>query len=117
MYFFISMLFGKDIYPIFDSSFKQKHFTVMEKKVEEIKTFVGKNKIFTATFIKKDGSERIMNCQLGVKKHLKGGDQSFNPIERNLLTVFDMQVGEYRMINISTLKQLKAHGEVINFEE
>jgi len=53
----------------------------MEKRVEIIKEFVGKNKIFTATFIKKDGSTRVMNCQLGVKKHLKGGEQKFNPIE------------------------------------
>jgi len=89
----------------------------MEKRVEIIKEFVGKNKIFTATFIKKDGSIRVMNCQLGVKKHLKGGEQSFNPIEKNLLTVFDMQKGEYRMINISTLQELKAHGEVIEFSE
>lgn len=87
------------------------------KKAEIIREFVGKNKIFTATFIKKDGSTRVMNCQLGVKKHLKGGTQAYNPIERNLLTVFDMQKGEYRMINISTLLQLKAHGDVINFPE
>lgn len=89
----------------------------MEKKVEVIKTFVGKNKIFTATFIKKDGSTRVMNCQLGVKKYLKGGEQSFNPIEKNLLTVFDMQKKEYRMINISTLVTLKANKEVIEFTE
>ena len=88
----------------------------MEKKVEIIKEFVGKNKIFTATFIKKDGSTRVMNCQLGVKKHLKGGEQKFNPIEKNLLTVFDMQKGEYRMINISTLITLKANKEIIEFE-
>lgn len=88
----------------------------MEKRVESIKTFVGKNKIFTATFVKKDGTTRVMNCQLGVKKHLKGGEQKFNPIEKNLLTVFDMQKKEYRMINISTLITLKANGEVIEFE-
>ena len=92
---------------------KKKH---MEKKVEIIKEFVGKNKIFTATFIKKDGSTRVMNCQLGVKKHLKGGEQKFNPIEKNLLTVFDMQKKEYRMINISTLITLKANKEIIEFE-
>jgi hypothetical protein len=28
-----------------------------------------------------------------------------------------MQKGEYRMINISTLTELKAHGEVIEFSE
>lgn len=88
----------------------------MEKRAEIIKTFVGKNKIFTATFVKKDGTTRVMNCQLGVKKHLKGGEQKFNPIEKNLLTVFDMQKGEYRMINVSTLITLKANGEVIQFE-
>ena len=89
----------------------------MEKRVEIIKEFVGKNKIFTATFIKKDGTTRVMNCKLGVKKHLKGGEQKFNPIEKNLLTVFDMQKGEYRMINISTLQELKAHGEIVEFSE
>ena len=83
----------------------------MEKRVEVIKEFVGKNKIFTATFIKKDGSTRVMNCQLGVKKHLKGGEQKFNPIEKNLLTVFDMQKGEYRMINTATLLSAKVSGE------
>lgn len=89
----------------------------MEKRVEIIKNFVGKNRIFTATFVKKDGSTRVMNCQIGVKKHLKGGELAYDPIERNLLTVFDMQAQGYRMINCSTILELKAHGEVITFEE
>ena len=89
----------------------------MEKQVLKVKNFVGRNAVFTATFIKKDGSVRVMNCRLGVKKHLKGGELKYNPIEKNLLTVFDMQKGEYRMINISTLVELKAHGEVLTFEE
>ena len=37
-----------------------------------IKHMVGQ-KIFKATFLKKNGDVREMNCKIGVKKHLKGG--------------------------------------------
>jgi hypothetical protein len=38
-----------------------------------IKLLNTNGKIVTVTFTKKDGSIRIMNCRLGVTKHLKGG--------------------------------------------
>lgn len=88
----------------------------MEKKVDQIKEFVGNNKVFTARFIKKDGSERVMNCRRGVKKGVKGVGMSYDPYEKNLLPVYDMQKEAFRMINISTLKELKANKEQIIFE-
>jgi hypothetical protein len=82
----------------------------LEKKL--LLDFLG-NKIFTATFTKKDGSLRVMNCRLGVKKHLKGGQKSYNDDDFNYLTVFDLNKKAYRTININTLKQIKANGKII----
>jgi hypothetical protein len=79
--------------------------------------FNTKGKFFTATFIKKDGSERVMNARLGVKKYLKGGTLKYNPAEFNYVTVFDMGLKEYRTINIDTLKNLKIGKNEYNISE
>ena len=68
------------------------------------------NTIFSVVFLKKSGEIRRMNCMLGVKKHLKGGKLKFNPIERSLLVVFDMQKEAYRMINLETISNIKMKG-------
>jgi len=73
-------------------------------------------KIFTVEFVKKDGTVRKMNARLGVKKHLKGGSLAFDPSERNLLPVFDMQKEGYRMINASTILTIKIGGKEIVLE-
>jgi hypothetical protein len=74
------------------------------------------NQIFSAVFIKKNGERREMLCRLGVKKHLKGGSLAYDAKARNLLPVFDMQKEDYRMINISTLLELKINGVKYHFQ-
>ena len=69
-----------------------------------------KGHVFSVVFLKKDGSIRKMQCRFGVKKHLKGGKVAFNPLERNLLVVFDMQKEAYRMINLETLMTINMKG-------
>ena len=64
-----------------------------------------KGKIFTVTFTKKDGTTRVMNCRLGVTKHLKGGESTLNPNE--YITVYDMQNKGYRAINRATIIDVK----------
>ena len=64
-----------------------------------------KGKIFTVTFTKKDGTTRVMNCRLGVTKHLKGGESTLNPNE--YITVYDMQNKGYRAINRNTIIDVK----------
>jgi len=66
------------------------------------------NKIFSAEFTKKDGSHRLMNARLGVKKGLKENPkpQPYDPKKYNLIRVYDMQINKYRMINLETLKKL-----------
>jgi|APGre2960657404_1045060.scaffolds.fasta_scaffold272445_1 hypothetical protein len=84
--------------------------------VIEFKEMVSDGKIFTVEFVKKDGTVRKMNARLGVKKHLKGGSLAFDPSERNLLPVFDMQKEGYRMINASTILTIKIGGKEIVLE-
>lgn len=73
---------------------------------QEIRDIVG-NKIFSAIFTKKDGSERKMLCKLGVTKHLKGGVKKYDTEALNYLTVYSLDSQAYRTINLNTLKQIK----------
>jgi len=66
-----------------------------------------RGKFFTATFIKKDGTTRVMNARLGVKAYLKGGELPYDPESKGLIPVFDIPKREYRMINLDTLTNLK----------
>lgn len=67
-------------------------------------------KIFAVKFIKNDGTLRMMLARTGVNKNLKGGTNGASA-KNNLVTVWDMAKGGYRMINLKTLLTLKASGE------
>ena len=68
-------------------------------------------KIFSAVFTKKNGEKRLMNCRTKVHRYVKGKGLPFKPQDKGLMTVFDLQKGEYRFINLNTLKELKINGE------
>jgi hypothetical protein len=71
-------------------------------------------KFFTVTFIKKDGTERVMNARLGVKKYLQGGTLAFDAESKGLIPVFDLQAPDpekaYRMVSVDTISKLKIGG-------
>ena len=67
--------------------------------------------IFSVTFTKKDGSIRKMVARLNVKKGVNGKGMAYNPIEKGLLPVYDMQKNGFRMINLSTVTELKIKGK------
>jgi len=67
-------------------------------------------RVFTVTFIKKDGSLREMNCRLGVKKGVKFTGKSVG-LDVPVMRVFDMQVGGFRSINLDTLRTITMNGE------
>ncbi len=73
-----------------------------------------KGKIFSAVFLKKDGTIRRMNCRLNVKKGVNGKGMSYDPIKRGLLPVYDMDKKGFRMININTLISFKVNGKNYN---
>jgi hypothetical protein len=79
----------------------------IDKETAKELIFDTKGKFFTVTFIKKDGSERVMNARLGVKKYLKGGTLKYDPAEFNYITVYDMGAKDYRTVNANTIQNLK----------
>jgi len=80
-----------------------------KETLAEIQT--AKNTIFSVTFIKKDGTVRTMVARLHVKKGLNGKGMAYNPVEKGLLPVWDMQKNGFRMINLKTVTELKIKGE------
>ena len=67
-----------------------------------------KGRWFSCSFIKKDGSKRIMNGRIGCHKGIKGVGRKFQ--KENLVTVFDAQAKEYRMINVDTMLTFNCGG-------
>jgi len=67
-------------------------------KLEQAKGFV------TVTFLKADGSIRRMNCRMGVKKHLKGGESTLDA--GKYVTVYDMGKAAYRAVNRETILEV-----------
>ena len=71
-------------------------------------------KIFSSTFIKKDGTHRLLTARLKVTKGLKENakPRPYNPEEYNLVCVYDMALAKkqikspYRMLNLNTLLTL-----------
>lgn len=61
-------------------------------------------KIMTVKFVKKDGSLRVMNCRLGVTKHLKGGSSTLNPDK--FITVYDLKSEGYRAIDKESILEV-----------
>lgn len=72
-------------------------------------------RFFTVKFTKKDGSERVMNARLGVKKHLKGGVSTTAHIDK-YITVYEGAEASYKNVNLDTVHELHAGGEIIKFE-
>ena len=81
----------------------------MENLVRVIEKTAGK--FFTVVFVKKDGSERVLNGRVGVKKHLSGGRKTVD--ESRYLTVYDVKSGGYRSVNKETIREVRFGGEVL----
>lgn len=65
-------------------------------------------KFFTVVFIKKNGTERILNGRLGVTKHLKGGQCTLD--KEKYLIVYDVVSKGYRAVNVDTIKSVSCDG-------
>ena len=71
--------------------------------------------IYSVTFVKKDGSIRLMNSIKGTKKGVKGVGLRFDPEEKGLIPVYDIQLAKkdpanpdraWRSVNVNTLKEV-----------
>ena len=70
-----------------------------------------KGRIFAVEFVTKKGESRKMLARTGVTKHLKGGELTYDPIEKGMLIVFDMQKQAYRTVNLNTVTSISLEVE------
>ena len=77
--------------------------------VENLLRETENKRIFTVTFVKEDGSIRKMNAMRGVRKGVKGVGLKFNPSDKNLLSVYDMQKKGFRFVNLDDVISFTAN--------
>jgi hypothetical protein len=68
-------------------------------------------KFVTVTFYKKNGDIRVMNCRLGVTKHLKGGQATLD--KEKFLIVYDMVKKGYRAIDKDSIVSVTMDGNTV----
>jgi hypothetical protein len=79
---------------------------------EDILNLVDDKHIFSVRFLKKDGTERTMNCMFGVQKHVTGKGKKFDDADHNLITVYEFKSKGYRSFKADSVIEIKANGEV-----
>lgn len=67
-------------------------------------------RFMSARFKKLDGSTRLMNCRLGVRKYAKGMRSKVEQPWNDYVVVFDAQLREYRTVNLGTLTAIRVDG-------
>lgn len=79
-----------------------------------IADFIAKSngKFVSVTFIKKDGTARVLNGRTGVTKHLKGGVSTVN--HDQYMVVYDTVAQGYRCVNKDTIVSVTCEGLTIN---
>jgi len=68
------------------------------------------NKFMTITFLKNDGSLRVINGRLGVTKYLVGGKKTTGD---NYITIYSLADKGYRNINKANILSVKTAGVTI----
>ena len=82
---------------------------VMSKKEAYNRMLDSNGVIFGVKFIKKDGTERLMSCRLGVHKYVTGSGLRYKPLLKGLIGVYDMN-SSYRMVSLRTLQEVSFNG-------
>ena len=86
--------------------------TEIRNRIDEIRSKAA-DTFFSVHFIKKNGDLRKMVCRLKVQKGVKGVGMAYDPTEKGLLCVFDVQKQAFRMIRIETIQHLQIRREKV----
>ena len=74
---------------------------------------------FSISFVKKSGEQRTLTVRDGVESKLalpKGRGSNNQEHCHNLITLFDVQAGKYKSVNLDTVTHLKC-GEKVMWDE
>jgi len=85
-------------------------------ELSTLKKLTADGKIFSVLFVKRtDGALRRMVARTGVKFGITGEDRNWDPDDKGLLTVYDMQAKGYRMIPADAVQEIRVRKETIRF--
>ena len=71
---------------------------------------------FTITWVKKNGEDRTLTVRDGVESKLalpKGQGSNNQEAYSNLITLFDVQAGHYKSVNLDTVTKLSCGSKVM----
>ena len=74
------------------------------------------NLFFSITFVKKNGEQRTLTVRDGVESHKvfpKGVGSNNQEAYDNLITLFDVQAGHYKSVNLDTVTSIKCGDKVV----
>jgi hypothetical protein len=81
--------------------------TITQDRAKEIVKDYRGGQFFTVTFVKRTtGETRVMNCRKGVRKGASGAGLKFNPASKNLVSVWDRKVRDYRFISLEGVRAI-----------
>lgn len=88
-----------------------------KEELANLVRFIPMEKEFTVCFMKRTSQE--LRCMVGIKtkKHLKGGDRPYDFETKDLVCVWDKEVGEYRTIPLEGILQVNVDGEEFILDE
>ena len=90
--------------------------TITRTKAKELIS-QSNGRIFSAVFIKKDLTQRLINARLGKRYKSKTGKAApYNAKEFDLLPVYDMKIKQFRMLNFDTLLSLSINKNIYHVE-
>lgn len=72
-----------------------------------------KGTFFSVKNVKRDGSVRIWNCRLGVRKGTRGGSIPYDSHDKGLIPVWDRTAMGFRQIAVETITELTVCGNSV----
>jgi len=81
-----------------------KKVLLAEAKIVSLLRHPANSKKFQVEFVKRStGEVRIMNATTQYEQHLKGGQLSYDPVEKKLLPVWDLDKEAFRSIPLDAV--------------
>tara|TARA_R110000823_G_scaffold275806_1_gene394487 strand:- start:97 stop:426 length:330 start_codon:yes stop_codon:yes gene_type:complete len=90
--------------------------TITSTKAKEL-IKESKGLIFSTTFIKKDNTVRTLTSRTGKKYTPTGRKQPYKPEDYNLISLYDMKIKAFRMLNLNTLITLSINKQKYLIEQ
>lgn len=93
----------------------------MSKQLAGLLKSIKRGKIFSVTYVKKDGTIRTIATMNGIRKGVTGEGLKFDRIEKRVWPFYDLNIARrtgnpyksWRMVNIDTIQSIKFDGIVL----